>query len=227
MTEQEWLACTEPKPMLDFLRGRTSDRKRRLFAVACCRRIWHLMTDERSRKALELAERSADHPIAPETLAAVSATAEEAFGEAVHQPGVPLAAQAACFAASYASNAPAVRHADAFEVMQAAVDAVESIQRAANAAVDTTAERAGQAVLLRDLWQNPLRLSTLNPAWLTPTVEAVAKAIYEERAFDRIPILADALEDAGCDNQDILAHCRQPGVHVRGCWALDLVLGKE
>jgi len=68
---------------------------------------------------------------------------------------------------------------------------------------------------------------TLDPAWLTGTVTSLAQAIYDERAFDRLPILADALEDAGCTNQDILAHCRQPGEHCRGCWALDLVLGRE
>jgi len=55
----------------------------------------------------------------------------------------------------------------------------------------------------------------------------IAQAIYDERDFDRLPILADALEDAGCDNTDLLNHCRQPGDHVRGCWAVDLVLGKS
>ena len=68
---------------------------------------------------------------------------------------------------------------------------------------------------------------SLDPSWLTPTVKALASAIHEENVFDRMPILADALEDAGSTNQEVLAHCRQPGVHVRGCWVVDLILGKE
>jgi hypothetical protein len=67
----------------------------------------------------------------------------------------------------------------------------------------------------------------MNPAWLTPTVVTLATGIYLDRAFDRMPILTDALQDAGCDNDDILNHCRQTGEHWRGCWALDLLLGKS
>ena len=67
----------------------------------------------------------------------------------------------------------------------------------------------------------------LNISWLTPTVQSIAAAIDQDRAFDRLPILADALEEAGCTNADVLLHCRQPGEHVRGCWVVDLVLGKK
>jgi hypothetical protein len=80
---------------------------------------------------------------------------------------------------------------------------------------------------LRDIFGNPFRPVTLAPAWLTSNVTALAQSIYTDRAFDRLPILADALEDAGCDNADILEHCRQPGEHVRGCWVVDLILGKS
>jgi hypothetical protein len=73
----------------------------------------------------------------------------------------------------------------------------------------------------------PFRRTTSAPRWLTPTVVALADGAYAHREFDRLPILADALEDAGCDNADILAHCRGPGPHVRGCWVVDLLLGKE
>ncbi|MBP3959984.1 hypothetical protein J8F10_32485 [Gemmata sp. G18] len=79
---------------------------------------------------------------------------------------------------------------------------------------------------MRELFGNPFRPVALVPVWLTSTVRALAEGIYQERAFDRMPILADALQDAGCDNEDILTHCRQPGEHVRGCWVVDLVLGK-
>jgi hypothetical protein len=64
-------------------------------------------------------------------------------------------------------------------------------------------------------------------AWEGGTVAKMARAIYEERTFDRLPILADALEEAGCENEEILNHCRRPSEHLRGCWALDLILGKE
>src|SRR4051794_10152330 len=82
--------------------------------------------------------------------------------------------------------------------------------------------------ILRDIFGNPFRPVALSPAWLTSTVVALARGIYEERAFDRMPVLADALQDAGCDNDDVLNHCRdEKQVHVRGCWVVDLVLGRK
>lgn len=86
---------------------------------------------------------------------------------------------------------------------------------------------AGTAPLLRDIFGNPFCPVTVDPIWLTSTVTSLTAVIYAERAFDRMPILADALEDAGCDNIDILSHCRGDGPHVRGCWVVDLLLGKE
>ncbi|MBA4191171.1 MAG: hypothetical protein C0467_24590 [Planctomycetaceae bacterium] len=83
-----------------------------------------------------------------------------------------------------------------------------------------------QVHLLREIIGNPFRPVSLDPVWLTSDVVALARGIYEERAFDRMPILADALQDAGCDNADILDHCRGNSPHVRGCWVVDLVLGK-
>jgi len=73
----------------------------------------------------------------------------------------------------------------------------------------------------------PCRAISVDATWLTSTVKQVAIAIYSANGFDRLPILADALEDAGCDNADILNHCRQPGEHVRGCWVVDLLLGRQ
>jgi hypothetical protein len=88
------------------------------------------------------------------------------------------------------------------------------------------AEQAMHSLLVEDIFGNPFRPAAVDPSWLTSTVVALARGIYEERAFDRMPILADALQDAGCDNDDVLNHCRGPGPHVRGCWVVDLVLGK-
>ncbi len=80
---------------------------------------------------------------------------------------------------------------------------------------------------LRDVFGNPFRPVSFDPMWQTPTVIAMAQAIYANRAFDRMPILAGALEEAGCDNPYVLAHCRGHGQHVRGCWVVDLILGKK
>jgi hypothetical protein len=81
--------------------------------------------------------------------------------------------------------------------------------------------------MVREVFGNPFRPVAIDPSWRTPTVVALAEGIYADRAFDRLPILADALQDAGCDNADILTHCRSNGPHVRGCWVADLILGKS
>jgi hypothetical protein len=87
-------------------------------------------------------------------------------------------------------------------------------------------EEKRQVPLLRDILGNPFRPARLVRRWLTPAVVSLAAGLYAEGAFDRLPILGDALEEAGCGNADMLAHCRGDGPHVRGCWVVDLVLGK-
>jgi hypothetical protein len=87
-------------------------------------------------------------------------------------------------------------------------------------------EAEQQALLARDIFGNPFRPVTADPAWLTSTVVALARGIDTDRAFDRLPILADALQDAGCDDHDVLSHCRGGGPHVRGCWVVDVLLDK-
>ena len=96
--------------------------------------------------------------------------------------------------------------------------------------VGTEPEERGQCSLVRDIFGNPFRPVAADPAWLAwnhGTVPAIARHVYDDRAFHDLPILADALEDAGCTNADLLDHCRGPGPHVRGCWAVDLLLGKS
>jgi hypothetical protein len=231
MTKAEWLTCTDPKPMLEFLRGKTSDRKLRLFACACCRRIWPLLTDERSRHGIEVAERFVDglaseqeRAIACEKTRAAAAAACRIYAGSVPGGGVFAYPEydPGWFAAGAAFNALD------YSRFRRPYDAAEP---AAAAAANATAEAAVQATLLRDIIGNYPSTSPPLPAavhaWNNGTVQKIAQAIYDERAFDRLPILADALEEAGCTNQDILAHCRQSGEHVRGCWVVDLVLGKE
>jgi hypothetical protein len=89
------------------------------------------------------------------------------------------------------------------------------------------AHKALQADLVRCVFGNPFRPVAFAPGWRTPTVLALAGAIYEEKAFERLPILGDALIDAGCDDAELLGHCRGPGPHARGCWPVDLLLNKE
>ena len=90
------------------------------------------------------------------------------------------------------------------------------------------ARRRVQADALRCIFGNPFRPVEVDPSWLAwneGTVGRVARSIYDERAWDQMPVLGDALEDAGCANEDVLAHCRGPGPHTRGCWVVDLLSG--
>jgi len=205
MTEAEWLKCTDPQPMLAFLRGKVSDRKLRLFAVACSRRMWDWI-DVLGRAAVEAAEDFADGLAGPDELRAARLACQGTGG------------QSAWYAA--ASNS-AIAARNAARSAQAGV--------ANNAPLGSeTAELLAQARLLRDIFGDPFRSLSLDPKpWLTPKVIELAQAIYDDRAFDRMPALADAIHKAGCDDSDILAHCRGPGPHVRGCWVVDMILGKE
>jgi len=95
---------------------------------------------------------------------------------------------------------------------------------------DYTAPRYGEFAvtsLLREIIGSPFRPVRVAPRWLTSPVVTLAATMYESREFTPMPILADALEEAGCDNPDVLTHCRGPGPHVRGCWVVDLILGKS
>ena len=222
MTEDEWLTCTDPEKMLGFLEGRASERKLRLFACACCRRIWRLLVDERSRQAVELSERFADGQATSEELAAAAYAATGAVHDRQGGSNAPAYAAAdpttigAFIAADYADAAASAAVRDAMRTEPWRSTTIRNV------------EERHQTLLLRDLFGPlPFRPIALNPSSLTFAVKGVAQALYADRPFDQLPVLADALEDAGCDNSDILRHCRGRGPHVRGCWALDLILGKE
>jgi hypothetical protein len=192
-----------------------SDRKPRLFACACCRQVWHLLTDDRSRRAVEVTERFVDGEATEEEWAAARAAARSAAGHTDWD--------------NYAPSSPS-RALAAWQAAMAAGDAAWDAAWDAAGAAPWDAATKQQAPLLRDIVGNPFRPVTLAPAvlaWQGGTVGKLAEGIYEERAFDRLPILADALEDAGCTDRAILDHCRGPGPHARGCWVVDLVLGKQ
>lgn len=279
MTEAEWNAGTDPQPMLEFLRAGASDRKLRLFAVACCRRILHLLNVDycrSSRGAVDLLERRAEGISGDHEMRRLAQQVSSDAMDAAHIIGRPdeadfyavscaaEAVESACLmnAANTArTSARAIAYAalalNGIETYEGVVTAwsvgspewspkapykrkapfrswegdwrtgEEAVRNQPDfiGAYDT--ERAAECRLLRDLLGNPFRPVTLDPAWRTATVNQLAEGIYEEKAFDRMPILGDALEEAGCSNADILNHCRQPGEHAKGCWVVDLLLGKK
>ena len=216
MSEQEWLSCDDPAAMLDYLvltdgSTRINDRMLRLFACACCRRIWDKLTDARSREVVETVEQFAD--------GAVSMTELEGSGKSAR--GAVMEAGAAGWDAweEYTNRniAWAVHWADPYE---AARGVVEYSSRCA----DWDAVRRPQVHILQDIVGNPFQTWTVQPQWKTPSVRQLAQTIYETRQFATMPILADALEEAGCDREEILLHCRSGEQHYRGCWLVDLLL---
>jgi hypothetical protein len=232
VTEAEWLSATDPESILDALGGVMTDRQRRLFGCACCRRVWHLLPDERYRRAVEVAERLADGRADEDARAAAHAAITSVPAPGDRQAGRSGAARAVWYAsgvlvsnsAAFGSKHAAKALGDVAFHSSGGADWDEA--RVAAEAAEAV-ERAAQVVLLRDISGNPFRPVASTDAWRTPTAVALVQAIYEESAFDRLPILADALEDAGCTDRTILDHCRGPGPHVRGCWVVDRILGKE
>jgi hypothetical protein len=215
VTEQEWLECNNPWVMLAFLRdrrkrigGRARCRKYRHFSCSCCRRIWDKL-GKKDQQAIELSEQYADAK-----LKLVSLPIEASEWTSLHD-AVKFAVHCDPRIASH--HAANVAYSQGFPLDWSEAKRVKAYDL----------ERQVQANLLRDIFGNPFRHVTLDPSWKTPAVVQLARSLYEERRFEDMPVLADALEEAGCQDATALGHCRGPGPHVRGCWVLDLVLGKE
>jgi hypothetical protein len=227
MTETEWLACTDPEPMLDYVSCREGRRKLRLFACACCLRVLVVVTDECCQTAVLTAERFADGLATKEELQAAEASLDRYNHSNV---AVRLCTSFACRAEDQAvklASGASVYAADALSVTSGEEYTLKVHMRWTPT---WSASRADQAELLRDFFGTQLfRPVAVDPSWLAwngGTVPRLAQAIYEEKRFADLPVLADALEEAGCTNADILDHCRGPRPHVRGCWAVDLILEK-
>lgn len=236
MTEAEWLACTDPVPMLDHLMSKMSQRKIRLFACALARRLWSVLVNKRSRKAIVTAERHADGLATGSELVSAQRIAQTTYlnmGHAARAKGndrtnadeaMSLAATVAAWAAldePFRTRCTDGDYLFLALVLQARL--AEDFER------KEIEEYGAQANLLRDLIGNPFRSFVVAPSWLRwhdGLIERMSQEIYDERHFVNLPILADALEEAGCDNADILNHCRNGSEHVRGCWVIDLLLGK-
>ncbi|AMV27454.1 hypothetical protein VT84_23845 [Gemmata sp. SH-PL17] len=225
MIEAEWLIEYDPVLMLEFLRSKSSDRKLRLSVCACVRRIWRLLEDDRSQEAVEEAERFADGIGWPQDRRELCHRASEAYTE-IHDRRNEYPdglGQARIFAAQAAEHS--ARTPEEFE--NYAEEVVKAVLACSRCAGYKFAEPDALVSILRDIFGNPFRPVTFSSVWRTSTAVALAGQMYESRDFGAMPILADALQDAGCDSADVLNHCREAAVHVRGCWVVDLVLGKE
>jgi hypothetical protein len=227
MTEVDWFKENNPSMLLWNLRSlnpqnQVSSRKLRLVACAFARSVWHLLPHEENRQAIEIAERLAEGELT------------------TTDPAIQDARRKVAQVARISPAAWAARNTLAQSASKAALGACNCVRNLllpqhsgfeANAWFAAHVEVNGQLCLLpRDIIGNPFSTPGVDPTWLSwndSTVRKIAFSIYNDRAFERLPILADALADAGCNNDDILNHCREPGVHVRGCWVVDLLLGKS
>lgn len=277
MSEAEWLECTDPGPMLDFLRGMASERKMKLFGVACIRHIVHLFLLQEERILFQKTEQYAEGQISKDDLTRTAvdvlyrgplSDAQEALFSLA---GVPSNCVTGWLPSGYdlwpvfkpedqkLSHLSTARRAEQYvawaiarekdkigveEALDQACDLVKDVAPSSDLEdqLRETAKATGSSAswksayhsaekyhcnILRDLiGPTPFRPITFNTSWLTPQVIVLAQEIYDTRAFNRLPDLAHALEDAGCTHPAILEHCRGPGPHERGCWVLDLVLGK-
>jgi hypothetical protein len=248
MTEVEWLACKSPHRILEHLRPwENYRRKLTLYVLASCRRLdmWmHLSLKAPCVALINIVEGHLDGLVGPNAYK----SAEQAVmrmtrrdRRAQGQDGPPLWGQ---WLVDYLSfrrlpeDIPFSVNGREYNLLSdEARQNRESFRK--RGVQGMTEEQAAQtqrsyessitdhATFLHDIFGNPFRPITLNVSWLTSTVLALAQGIYQEKAFDRMPILADALEDAGCDNEDILNHYRQPGGHTRGCWVVDLLTDRK
>ncbi len=228
MTEADWFASNDPFPMLRPCRRiiREHPRKGWLFAVACCCRIWHLLSDQRSRVAVEVAAQYADGLASRDQLREAEEAAEVAHDDAFRAKGKVGAS--AEWAAQFAAS---------FDAWFAASRASNFAYVAAGDGLQPGPEHTAQAHLLRCVFGplpfRPVAVARSWLAWNGGTVVKIAQGIYEERQMPgghldrtRLAVLADALEEAGCDQPDLLDHLRGPGFHVRGCHLIDLLLNK-
>jgi hypothetical protein len=214
MIVDEWHDSRDAWEMIRSLEGWASDRKIRLFAAGCCRLAWDSIRTVRCRRAVETAERFADGSATLQELqrafqvAQQSASSSELIGgmgrfERDYDPRMQLAAEAARPSLAVQFDGLARLRLD-FELADKAPG------------------------LLRCIFgPDPFRPAPTNLGWLSPPAVDLARSIYEDRDFGNLPFLGDALEEAGCGLEEVLRHCRDGGPHARGCWVVDLVLGKK
>jgi hypothetical protein len=209
MTEEQWFAVVDPEVMLGWVAPRGPGRKLRLFACACCRRAARHCRG-RFESVLADAEAAAD--------AEARARPRRGGFRVPRLAALWMSADESGLAHALSERSPA-------DAARLAAERAQALAQARGGA--GWEERWYQAAFLCDLFGNPFRAPAFDPGWRSETVVQIARGVYDGRDFSGVPILADALQDAGCDAEPLLAHCRDPhGAHVRGCWVVDLVLGK-
>jgi hypothetical protein len=221
MTEKEWLACDHPAPMFRHLGRMPNKRKARLYAVACCRHAWEGMPKGPCRQAVEVAERLADGQAGEkERLAAFRALPRK-------QSGVN-------WNAVWAAESAVARHVA--RMLRAHVHTANVVaQHRAAGDLDLQSrlwdsDYSTYPALVRCVFGNPFRPAAVAPevlAWHDGLLRSTATQMYDARNFAEMAVLADMLEDAGYRDPEVLAHCRGPGPHVRGCWAIDSIQGRK
>ena len=236
MTEAEWLAAADPEAVADRVWHTASERQIRLIACGCCRLAWDWLIGERSRTAVEVSERYADGLASSSELADAVYYAEAAV-IAIDRKRERYDCEQRAIRGGWlhpdddaAEDGP-IRLRDgtaiSFDVARLAAECAEFSASAPPWILQSRPEPIFSFAVVRDVVGNPFRPVTVDPSWRTSDAVLLAKGIYEERAFDRMPILADALQDAGCTDENVLNHCRYPQqVHFRGSWVVDTVLGK-
>lgn len=213
MTELKWLACTEPTRMLEHLEGKASERQFRLFVCACWRSVWQLL-DQTQREVIPVNEASADR------YRSENCTVFQTLGREGRRVGVAGPVRADC-AAAQAAEARSVAASAACEDAETEFEEVGQWKRA----MHRTSRQ--QCDVVRCIFGNPFRPTHVPDEWRTwndGTLVKMARSIYDGRRWNEMPILADALEDAGCTDALLLDHCRTPPEHVRGCHVLDALL---
>jgi hypothetical protein len=234
MTEAEWLkCCDDPTVMLYHMPGWPTPRQQRHFELACCR-LFGKALPKKSARLVELGEFFVDGQIDLQEVKAACEAEQDRLGDrAVSWLLSPEE--------SVLRVATNLAHADQSRpdthIARSTVDlAMQAQPPRPGAAFDSNryhrlyrSFRQDVATILHDILGNPWQKSTVQPhllVWEGGTVVRLAGAIYEQRRYADLPILADALEEAGCSDGRVLDHCRKPGTHVRGCWVLDAILGK-
>jgi hypothetical protein len=239
-TEQEWLSCSDPDNLLrgiDLLVEQTrvsiSERKWVLLMVACLRRIQHVFRDERSRMLVAAIEQYADGLLTQEDVNQTSLRAVDLPNPDNYSnlPKEPLSDDQLRVAYAWDALVAACPPLDKSDIVG---DLRNVTFAAAQAAPQPHQERRVQTDLLRDIVGNPFRPISLPATGFPSEAAKFAQTAYEERSLptgilsaSRLATLSDALKDGGCTDSHMLSHCREPGPHVRGCWVVDLILGKK
>jgi hypothetical protein len=220
MNEAEWLACEDPERMYrvareelrtDYPHGARTKRKVSFFGAACCRLVWTLVVlDKRCRRVVEYNEQQFDKPLSARKEEELYWNAKQAAEDPASE-AKPFLLEAANLVYDSGTPHAVIRHL--VHNFEGWGDRRERVRQVAG--------------IMRDVVGNPFRSVDIQAEWLTPTVVSLAQQIYDSRNFAVLPILADALEEAGCTDADVLGHLRGPGPHVRGCFAVDLLLNKS